>query len=75
MITANEARLKAQKYELIDLNKVTAAIEAAASKGEYYIHYNKTLPEAVLKRLKEKGFTTQNISTQRDGSYCTIRWE
>jgi hypothetical protein len=78
MLSAAEAKQKAEAIKLSETNgilaKVSQAIDAAVSRGEFSIQYGEYLNKDLCGALRKKGYTVTPTSDQRDGSYTTISW-
>ena len=77
MISASEAKRMAEDVssnELkIQLEKIEAAIKAAANRGSYSCYIDRP-HENVRKRLETLGYTVETTYDQRDGDFHTVSW-
>ena len=72
MLQYTNGKLNKKLNELfIDLK---TEIVKAANNGETWIYYDKHLPNAVIKRLQERGYTVRCAQDFND-VYYVIRWD
>ena len=77
-LTADEARKVSQHTSgptnLNQLKSIDENIKLACSVNQFYIYEYITLSTSVINHLKNRGFSIENLSSQREGTCYKITW-
>ncbi len=77
-LNAEEARNIAQhSIDTSNLNKlkdIDEAIKLACSMNHFYIYEHRTLSTSVINHLKNRGYSIEDLSSQKDGACFKINW-
>jgi hypothetical protein len=77
-LTAEEARNIAQhSIDTSNLNKlkdINEGIKVACSMNHFYIYVYTTLSTSVINHLKNRGYSIEDLSSQKDGACFKINW-